>query len=258
MRNLWASFSIKLIGAMCLFFALIGCAGNKPAGEVEPSTKVSEASNSPAVRDSLRAKFVLTIADEDGKFQDLDAVLFSVPGKRYRMELTGPMGIGVASLLWQTDGWNIVFPTEKRYLSGNGYMVGLLGDTTVPMVPIHQVADLFDGILYPQGATVIEETDSAGVQIVRGKAPSGIPFTYGTLDGHVVWFAQGGTNGRRDVLRFSDYRTFENVETPENIIFERNGKMFLKIRIKKVTRGKSFSSGTWRLNIPRSYERIGG
>jgi len=255
MRNLLAISITKFLGTLCLVLALVGCAGNKSAS-VEPSVK--EGATAEAPRDSLRAKFVLTIADEKGEFQDLDAVLFSVPGKRYRMELTGPMGIGVASLLWQTDGWNMVFPTEKKYLCGNGYMVGLMGDTTVPMVPIHQVADLFDGILYPQKLTVIEESDSAGVHVVHGKATSGIAFSYGVQNGQVVWFAQGGTNGGRDVLKFSDYRTFENVLTPENIVFERNGKMFLKIRIKKVTRGKSFSSGTWRLNIPRSYERIGG
>ena len=53
-------------------------------------------------------------------------MLFSVPGKRYRMELTGTLGIGVASLLWLPDGWQMVFPTEKMYMKGTGYMVGLL------------------------------------------------------------------------------------------------------------------------------------
>jgi tetratricopeptide (TPR) repeat protein len=97
MRSLWIFFFA------CLFFAFAGCAGNKPAVSTESPAGAEPA----AVRDSLRAKFVLTLVDTAGKTQELDAVLFSVPGKRYRMELTGPMGVGVASLLWTESGWDI-------------------------------------------------------------------------------------------------------------------------------------------------------
>ena len=93
--------SAKIWG-LCLVLVclLCACAGNKPA--VDPSAQAAPAE---AVKlDSLRAKMAITLVDQNGKEQNLDAVLFSVPGKRYRMELTGPMGIGVASLLWQEEG----------------------------------------------------------------------------------------------------------------------------------------------------------
>lgn len=247
MRSLYA---FLLCVAM---LAYVGCAGSRGVPAAESRTEASVE----VLRDSLRAKFVLTVFDTTGKPQDLDAVLFSVPGKRYRMELTGPMGIGVASLLWTAEGWNMVFPTEKQYLSGVGYMVGVMGDDGIPLVPIHQVADLFDGILVPVGSETLAESDSAGVRVVSAKAPSGFAFRYGVRDGKVEWLSRAGSDGKTEMLKFSDFRTFENVETPENIVFEKEGKTFLKIRIRKVTRKKAFSPGTWRLNVPKTYKRVG-
>ena len=245
------SFTAFLVACVtALLFS--GCAWFKPPVESNRTAAVSD----PA-RDSLRAKFVLTVLDSLGKEQDLDAVLFSVPHKRYRMELTGPMGVGVASLLWTEEGWNMVFPTEKKYLSGVGYMVGLMGDNSVPMVPIHQMADIFEGVLVPERSEVLAESDSADFHVVKVRAPSGMQFTYGKRDGEIAWLMRGGRDGRPEILKFSEFKEFEGVRLPSNVEFEAGGKMFLKIRIKKVARNKAFSLGTWRLNVPKSYKRIG-
>lgn len=244
----------RLLCFLVLCVALIGCAGSK-AGQSLEGSRTGDA-QTVAVRDSLRAKFVLTLVDTAGQAHEFDAVLFSVPGKRYRMELTGPMGIGVASLLWQEEGWQMVFPTEKKYMKGAGYMIGLIDDNSIPLVPIHQVANLFDGILLPESYETLSELDSAGLHVVSARASNGTQFLFGTADGHVAWYCRAGRDGKPEILRFSNFRTFENVETPENIVFERNGKRFLEIRIKKVTRKKAFSMGTWRLNIPKSYKSV--
>ena len=245
------SFTAFLVACVtALLFS--GCAWFKPPVESNRTAAVSD----PA-RDSLRAKFVLTVLDSLGKEQDLDAVLFSVPHKRYRMELTGPMGVGVASLLWTEEGWNMVFPTEKKYLSGVGYMVGLMGDNSVPMVPIHQMADIFEGVLVPERSEVLAESDSADFHVVKVRAPSGMQFTYGKRDGEIAWLMRGGRDGKPEILKFSEFKEFEGVRLPSNVEFEAGGKMFLKIRIKKVARNKAFSLGTWRLNVPKSYKRIG-
>ena len=245
------SFTAFLVACVtALLFS--GCAWFKPPVESNRTAAVSE----PA-RDSLRAKFVLTVLDSLGKEQDLDAVLFSVPHKRYRMELTGPMGVGVASLLWTEEVWNMVFPTEKKYLSGVGYMVGLMGDNSVPMVPIHQMADIFEGVLVPERSEVLAESDSADFHVVKVRAPSGMQFTYGKRDGEIAWLMRGGRDGKPEILKFSEFKEFEGVRLPSNVEFEAGGKMFLKIRIKKVARNKAFSLGTWRLNVPKSYKRIG-
>lgn len=229
---------------------LAGCAGGKKAELVNdaPAAKVE------LPQDSLRAKFVLTLVGNDGKPQDLDAVLFSVPGKRYRMELTGPMGIGVASLLWTEEGWTMTFPTEKLYMKGNGYMVGLFSDNSLPLVHIHQVANLFDGKLLPESFDVVEQKD----QVIYAKEKTGRTFSYEKKDSLVVWLSRPGRDGKPETLNFQEYKTFEGVNTPSIIVFQRDGFDYLKIRIKKVARNKPFSLGTWRLNVPKSFSLIDG
>lgn len=229
---------------------LAGCAGGKKAELVGDSAAVKVV----APQDSLRAKFVLTLVGADGKPQDLDAVLFSVSGKRYRMELTGPMGIGVASLLWTEDGWTMTFPTEKLYMKGNGYMVGLFSDNSLPLVHIHQVANLFDGKVLPENFDVVEEKD----QVIYAREKSGRAFSFAKQDARVTWLSRAGRDGKPETLLFKDYKTFEGVETPSVIEFQRDGKDYLSIRIKKVTRNKPFSLGTWRLNVPKSFSPVGG
>ena len=247
-----------LLFAMCV---LVGCAGKKPV--VEPVSAAAD-SVQETPRDSLRAKFLLTIAQQDtatGKMvtQEFDAVLFSVPGKRYRMELTGPLGIGVASLLWQEEGWQMTFPTEKLYMSGVGYMVGLLNTDAIPMVHIHQVADIFDGRVLPEGYEEIALPEDSTMEegVVYAHEKTGRLFSFKKEGEHVVSLTRMGRGGKTEVIRYYDYKAFEGVETPSRIEFELDGAKFLEIKIKKVTRNKSFSSGTWRLNIPKSFKRVG-
>ena len=139
----FGAFLRGLLLLLCLALFLTGCTGGKPA--TDPVTL-----KDPVPADSLKAIFSLTIHSPDGKSHDLDAVLFSVPNKRYRMELTGSLGVGVASLLWLPERWQMVFPTEKMFMEGAGYMVGLFNDPSLPLVHIHQVAALFDGKVLPE------------------------------------------------------------------------------------------------------------
>ena len=272
------------IWGLCLVLVclLSGCAGKKPA--TEPTAKcvagavdgsaggagtvngaVDGAANAanagetcaPEVKpDSLRAKMAITLVDENGKEQNLDAVLFSVPHKRYRMEFTGPMGIGVASMLWTEEGWTMTFPTEKLYMKGRGYMVGLFNAANIPMVNIHQIAGFFDGEYMPEGAKLVSERDSAGLKLVEADDAMGIRLTYAVRDGQVEWISKKGRDGKPELLKFLDYGQFEGKTLAEKIVFERDGKMFLMMRLKKVTHGKPFSFGTWRLKVPASYKSV--
>ena len=244
----------SLIGLACLLLVclLCGCAGKKPAVDGAPVEVPVEVAT-----DSLRAKMAMTLVDAGGKTQNLDAVLFSVPGKRYRMEMTGPMGIGVASMLWKEEGWTMVFPTEKLYMEGRGYMVGLFGEPSIPMVNIHQVAGFFDGDYVPSGVKVEQERDSLGMKIVDAVDQFGTHLSYALAEGQVQWISRTGRDDKPEVLRFMGYRQFEGKTLAEKIVFERDGNMFLEMRLKKVTHGKPFSPGTWRLNVPKSYKPVG-
>lgn len=230
--------------ALLAVAVLCGCAGTSASHKPEAAGGV-EAVADP---DSLRAKFKLTLFDKTGKEQEFDAVLFSVPGKRYRMELTGAMGIGVASVLWQEDGWQVVFPTEKMYVKGAGYMVGIFSDNTIPMVHIHQVASIFEGKLLPEGYK--DQGDGKAVE------PNGREFSYGREGENVAWISRAGRDGKPEVTRFDGFKEFEGTKLPSHVIFERNGKKYLEIQVKTVKHGQPFSLGVWRLNIPKSYQRI--
>ena len=153
-----SAYARGLFLLLLLSLFLTGCTGGRQA-----AAKAAESAEAPV--DSLKALFSLTIYSPDGKTQDLDAVLFSVPNKRYRMELTGTLGIGVASLLWLEEGWQMVFPTEKLYMQGVGYMVGLLNDPSLPLVHIHQVAGLFEGHVVPEKVEEISVRDSVIVGV---------------------------------------------------------------------------------------------
>ena len=269
----YSAFARGLFSLLLLSLFLTGCVGGKQS--TAPTVQSAE-----APVDSLKALFSLTIYSPDGKTQDLDAVLFSVPNKRYRMELTGSLGIGIASLLWLEEGWQMVFPTEKMYVKGAGYMVGLLNDPSLPLVHIHQVAGLFDGRVVPENLEEISVRDSvipgaglesAGVDSANldsARANSFVVkiheardaltrrYIYAEKDGEVLWLETLGRDGKTEKLVIKEYKDFKGVKTPSKISFVRESETFLELRVKKVHRGKSFGSGTWRLNIPRSYKQI--
>ena len=268
-----SAYARGLFLLLLLSLFLTGCVGGK-----QSTAPVVQNAEAPA--DSLKALFSLTIYSPDGKTQDLDAVLFSVPNKRYRMELTGSLGIGVASLLWLEEGWQMVFPTEKMYVKGAGYMVGLLNDPSLPLVHIHQVAGLFDGRVVPENLEEISVRDSvipgaglesAGVDSANldsARANSFVVkiheardvltrrYTYAEKNGEVQWLEMPGRDGGTEKIIIEEYKEFKGIKTPSKISFVRDSTTFLKLRVKKVHRGKSFGSGTWRLNIPRSYKQI--
>ena len=230
--------------AILAFLVLCGCSGSKTMRKADGVGDAPVA----AVTDSLKAKFKFSLFDKAGKEQEFDAVLFSVPGKRYRMELTGAMGIGVASLLWKEDGWQVVFPTEKMYVKGAGYMVGLFSDSTIPMVHIHQVASVFEGKLLPEGYKDLG--DGKAVEL------TGREFSYGKNGSDVAWISRAGRDGKSEKIRFEGFKEFEGTRIPAHVVFERNGKKYLEIQVKTVKHGQTFGLGVWRLNIPKSYQRI--
>ena len=226
------------------FLALCGCSGSNAVRKADPVGDAPVA----AVTDSLKAKFKFSLFDKSGKEQEFDAVLFSVPGKRYRMELTGTMGIGVASLLWKEEGWQVVFPTEKMYVKGAGYMVGLFSDSTIPLVHIHQMASVFEGKLLPDGYKDLGD----------GKAveSTGREFSYGKNGADVAWISRTGRDGKVEKIQFDGFKEFEGTRIPAHVVFERNGKKYLEIHVKTVKHRQTFGLGIWRLNIPKSYQRI--
>lgn len=221
-----------LLFAVPLFFAL-AC--------THAPTSISENSRGEKslVGDSIRVKFKLEVPDESGKMQKLDAVMFSVPGKRYRLELSGPMGIGVASMLWTDTLWTIVFPTEKKFLKGNGYMVGLLTQPGAPLVNVHQIAGFFEQKYLPENYEEISSRDSSGVLLVEAKDQLGSTFKFAKAQEKVLWLERGA---ERAVFNWPEIRVV------------RDGLPYMSLTVKKVQNDVNFSGSTWRLPVPHGYQ----
>lgn len=65
-------------------------------------------------------------------------MLFAVPGERYRLEVSGPLGMQLASLLWKPDGWlALAYPRDEAF-RGTGDTVRIPG-IVMPPLSIHQI-----------------------------------------------------------------------------------------------------------------------
>ncbi len=217
-----------LLGALALsIVCLAGCGPRLVKGPAE--------SSSGFVPDSLKAKFSLEILDSSEGSHRLSGVLFAVPYQRYRLEFSGPLGIGVASLLWKDGEWTLLLSQQKAFVEGKGYLVG--GYAGIPLFDIHQVASLFWG-----GA-------EAGA---AGKNALGIPFTVKkNPDGRTAELRQGSER-----LEFLDYAEFGIGILPSEIRAYRNERNAMNVRVKSVRADASWSDGTWRLTVPKSFERL--
>lgn len=222
-----------LILPFLLLLLLEGCSSPPKSSLVSLQTETAV--------DSLRASFSLEFQNLEGVPQKLSAVLFSVPNKRYRLELSGPMGIGVASLLWTDSLWNIVFPTERSYLEGNGYLVGMIGNGDFPLINIHQVAAFFEQKILPDSYEETAQRDSASGKIIKAVDAAGMHFSFYEENAKVLWLEKG----------------FERVyfKWPE-ILIQQKGKDYLKIKVKKVKTDATWNSSIWRLTIPVTYNKI--
>lgn len=216
-------------GALALMiFALAGCGPRLVKGPAE----VSEV----AIPDSVKAKFTLEIIDSAEGSHRLSGVLFAVPSKRYRFEFSGPMGIGVASLLWKDGEWTLLLSQQKSFAAGNGYLVG--GYAGIPLFDIHQIASLFWGGTLPHEAS--------------GRNALGIPFTVlRDADGRAAELRQGSER-----LEFLDYAKFDSGILPSEVRVYRGEKNVLNIRVKNVRVNVPWSDGTWRLSIPKKFNRL--
>jgi len=94
-----------------------------------------------ALPDSAKVKAVISVS-QGSVHEKLSAVMFAIPNEKYRLELSGTLGLSAASILWKSDGWKIVFSQNERYMEGEGDCV------FIPIyggVNIHKFSLLFFG-----------------------------------------------------------------------------------------------------------------
>jgi len=94
-----------------------------------------------ALPDSAKVKAIISVSQGSVR-EKLSAVLFAVPNEKYRLELSGSLGLSAASILWKRDGWIIVYSQDERYMQGEGDCI------FIPVyggVNIHKFSLLFFG-----------------------------------------------------------------------------------------------------------------
>lgn len=118
-----------------IFMVLISCSKKPVANTYFESDKTA------VLPDSAKVKAVISVSHND-KNEKLSTVLFVVPNKRYRLELSGTMGVSAVSILWKQDEWKIIFPQDERYMKGEGDCISI---PVYGYVDIHKFAALFFG-----------------------------------------------------------------------------------------------------------------
>ena len=118
-----------------IFMVLISCSKKPVANTYFESDKTA------VLPDSAKVKAVISVSHND-KNEKLSTVLFVVPNKRYRLELSGTMGVSAVSILWKQDEWKIIFPQDERYMKGEGNCISI---PVYGYVDIHKFAALFFG-----------------------------------------------------------------------------------------------------------------
>lgn len=124
----------KLLAVSLLAFLFFSCGNHIP----KPTLQYEGVAISSPQVDSLRAKFTLQVANTKAEPEELEGVLWAVPGQRYRIEINGPMGIGIASLLWQQEQWQVYVPSEDLHTQGVGNRPQVPG-LALPDISIHRL-----------------------------------------------------------------------------------------------------------------------
>jgi outer membrane lipoprotein-sorting protein len=242
----------RLLLLFPLFVALFlsACASSKSLVPVEEKSKEFAA-------DSLKAKFTLSLKNEKGEMQELSGVLFAVQGIRYRLELSGPFGVGVASLLWNKEGWRITLPTEKLYIEGQGYMIGDPSMPALPFVNIHQLAGIFYGDLLPASYKELSKKDSLDFEKVFAEDALGRPFQFvrKKASEEILSLMQMGVGGIAETIYYENPKEYEKKRIPSKIRFFRDQELFLEVILKKVQHETTWGNGVWLLNIPQNYSK---
>lgn len=208
--------------------------------------------------DSLKAKATFTAIAYNGDQEKLSAVIFAAPAQRYRLELTGSLGVGAASLLWQKSGWTLLFPTEDQYLQGTGAEIRIPG-TVLSGIDVHGLAGIFWGELLPAGFENSVPKVQGDLRVMEWEPRIGLLYrAVLRSDGWVV-SVERREDGRAPLLvRYGEPQELAGLVVPVSATFSRAGKDFLAVTIKSVDTQATWAAGVWRLPVPKSYQLWAG
>lgn len=215
------------------------------------------------IGDSLRAKLEFTAYQPDGSEKTLKAMLFAVPRQRYRLEVSGPMGIGVSSLLWQPKAWIMLFPTKDQFATDEGDMIQVMG-APLPPLSIHTVFAPIWGEWFPSESDQVQTWTHDSLQIYAWNS-NGQPRRLETSlrTGHPLRQVLNGSTEAQEIrVLYGDLLEYEVSDQHEKKILPGsmtywigNEKVF-KVKLQEVRTDKTWGQGVWKLKKPQDWKQL--
>lgn len=193
---------IWLAGSLGILLLTAGCSSTPPVAVIPP-----DFDNAPL--DSVRVKLSLQTYLPNGKVETVRAVLWAVPQQRYRLEISGAMGISIGSLLWQDSQWLFNFNTLEQHSQGSGVQLSL-ADIPLPPLSIHEVFAPWWG---------------AGFTII----PAALPTT--ELE-----------------VRYGSAVILDSLMVPQQVDYFQQGRKILTVQAQEVKRNLAWGAGIWKLS----------
>jgi hypothetical protein len=199
--------------------------------------------------DSVRAKLTLMIPRLDSSVDEVDGMLWAVPEQRYRLELSGPMGIQVASLLWTPDAWLALAYLQNRYVQGLGPVL-LIPGMQMPAIPIHRLFSFAWGEMIPLGSDSAKPYLYQNLRMREWQSSDGLRVRSesDTLDNRLHALVIRGDQPEQD-LRM-EYRA-------DTVRISRSGTWLMSMCILERKPNTKWGTGIWKLNIPEGWKAVG-
>jgi hypothetical protein len=242
------SFKIGAI-TFALLLLLGGCAPS-----IKKMDRYLNGELNTSLPDSLRADISLLV-ESQGKLELINSIVFAVPQSRYRMELNGPLGVTLASILWLPENWTMLIPSEGLYHVSKGDYMKIPG-TILPPINVHQTLGVLWGELLPLGWTKSAKLDQGDSLRILNWEKEGakynaiIELKTGQVRSVTI---QGELN---EEIQYSRYKLFDGRMIPSRIDIYREGVRIIRMSVSDVKTDAVWRSSVWRIKIPEDFKAI--
>jgi outer membrane biogenesis lipoprotein LolB len=241
--------ALKFLGFLLTVFFLGAC-----APKTQFITTYTDPKAPKSAVDSVRADLSLLISNQ-GKTEHVNAVVFAVPGERYRIELTGPLGVTVASILWLPQQWTMLLPSEGLYHHSQGDFMQIPA-TVLPPLNIHQTMGVLWGQLLPESWRQAQRTpiNDSLEALVWSDASASFEAVFNSRNGQIVSLTT--QKEYLEEVRYTNYKRFGDLTLPQKTEIIRNGQRVLKIHLSAINPAAVWKSSVWQLQIPNDFKQI--
>jgi len=202
--------------------------------------------------DSLKAKMTITVTDGPEK-RNMTGILFAVPYAKYRMEMRGPLGMNLGSLLWVDDQWTLVVTRNGVGYEGEGDYLDVV-NPAIPQIPFHRTLGVSWGDLLPKGwnnAQKDKQSDTLSIwRWNSGETGFPVEAEVNPKMGYVNLFRSGMYE-----VRYSDYKRFDGIVLPQKVEWFRNSIFMMALELESIDTKASWKPKIWELEIPEGFRR---